>query len=52
MILMYLEENIYTVFTVDFRNAIALLFVIYLCTKHFVFYLQSDNVSPITQHLG
>ena len=43
MILMYLEENIHTVLIVDSRNAIALLFVIYLGTKNFVFYRQSEN---------
>ena len=43
MILMYLEENIHTVLIVDSRNAIALLFVIYLCTNNFVFYRQSEN---------
>ena len=43
MILMYSEENIHTVLIVDSRNVIALLFVIYLCTKNFVFYRQSEN---------
>ena len=40
---MYLEENIHTILIVDSRNAIAVLFVIYLCTKNFVFYRQSEN---------